>query len=158
MAFRSFDWCCTVCEWTQWELVDVPHGERPPKQAVFTCDICEEEQTFDRIVSLVAEYHGEKVLNVPVYGGQFDTMGKRALPSMDMLPTLPADASASDCREQIDAYKERFASSEWKELKKERASIAKENAAKRKRAAAIARGENINMRRDKLSGDPKMTA
>lgn len=158
MSFRSYDWECTQCGCVAWHLVDVPHGELPPRTAELPCLECDEMTEHDKVISLVAAYMGEKMLNPIVHGGKFDTAGRRELPSMPAFDNLPPDASISARKERVDAYRERFQSNEWREMKRERAAIRAENAQKRQRLAAIARGDNINMRRDKCAGDPKVTA
>lgn len=91
---------------------------------------------------------GEKVLNVAMYGSAHDTMGYEEMPD---LPELPNGCDADD-------YLAVAKTPEFKELKAERAVIAKRNKEKRKRAKAIRRGENINMRRDKVKGERSIVA
>lgn len=158
MGFRQYDADCTECRNTRPILFWVDFGDDAPRRIVEECRHCNRETVHIRVVSLIAEYHGEKSLNVEVHGGQFDTAGSRAFKTMAEIPEPKNMEDRADRRAHIEAYKERFASSEWKEMKKENASIARENAAKQKRLAAIKSGANINMRRDKLPGDPKITA
>lgn len=158
MGYRLFDWACTLCGLERESLTWVKDKKRPPEKAMLACLTCRMPTRHARIVSVVAEYHGEKTLNPIVHGGAFDTAGSKPLPGMDALPSIPLDASRADRKQQVEAYRQRFASAEWKDMKKQRASIMKDNAEKKQRLAALKRGENVNMRRDKLPGDPKVTA
>jgi hypothetical protein len=87
---------------------------------------------------------GEKIMNPQVSGGSYDTMGKKKGPR---LPELPDNATGEEIRDFV-------RSKPYQEIKKERRAIGKENAMKRARARALRRGENVNMRRDRLPGDP----
>ena len=156
--FRSHDWQCSICERVQWALIWVSSGCDAQRHLISDCPTCERATEHRQIISLTAEYHGERVLNPIVHGGSYDTAGTRELPTMDALPSLPKDASKDARKDQIEAYRQRFSSPEWKDLKSQQASIQKDNVGKRQRLQAINNGENINMRRDKLPGDPKVTA
>jgi hypothetical protein len=158
MGYRLFDTECQTCGDVAPSLLWADHGSMPPKIHREICLSCGQETDRARIISLIAEVHLDKELSPVVYGGAFDTAGCKQFKTMAEIPPPPDGASKSDRREHIDAYKERFQSSEWKEMKKENASIAKENALKQKRLAALKRGEPVNMRKDKLPGDPKVTA
>lgn len=91
---------------------------------------------------------GERVLNPMVHGGKFDTCGAEKAPD---LPALPDGCS-------YDQAKSIFSSNEYKEIKRQRKEVADRNKAKKKRAQLIKSGASINMRRDRLPGDPKLTA
>jgi len=84
-----------------------------------------------------------------VYGGRFDTGGAVHPPKLP--PRLPADATADD-------YMHRWRSKEFQECKSEVLNTHKENRAKRKRADLIKQGATIDLRKDKLPGDPKVAA
>jgi hypothetical protein len=125
---------------------------------------------------------GEKILNPNVYGGTYDTMGAKEFRPLPELPgseehsklmkqrirEIPEGLSAKDhkkamcesmagCPSSAD-YATHFERPEYKETEAANKRIAEHNTEKRERAAAIKRGENINMRRDKCAGDPNMTA
>lgn len=146
--FRNYDWQCSCGETVQF-MVQFPTGDRPVAQLGLWCGTCQAVTVHDRLISLTAPYMGEKMLNPMVSGGKFDTMGMASLPKIP--DALPSSATWSD-------YKDRWQSKEWKEFKKETASVKKQNRQKQKRAAAIKRGENINMRTCKLPGDPKIAS
>ena len=84
-----------------------------------------------------------------VYGGRFDTGGAVHPPKLP--PRLPADATADD-------YMHRWSGNEFKECKAEILNTHKENRAKRKRADLIKQGATIDLRKDRLPGDPKVAA
>ena len=130
-------------------LLDVPHGDRPALALAANCPRCKEALPHRRVLSLPAPYLGERVRNPCVRGGAFDTMGNAPVPA---LPDLPAGVESN-----TENYRQLFASTEWQEARSEVKEVNRRNARKRKRAAALERGENINMRRDKCDGDPKMT-
>lgn len=133
-------------------------------------------------MSAPAQYMGEKVLNPRISGGRFDTMGYVTPPSLPDLPgadehservcadmgRLPENASKEDYKEvrrrhrrdsPSDAdYAALFSTSEYREAAAERKRVVRQNAVKRERAAALARGDNINFRRDRVDGDPNMTS
>lgn len=148
--FRNYDWMCDGC------ASKVEYGmklsqidnEKPPEEIQLFCRVCEEFKLHARLLSLPAPYMGEKVCNPQVHGGKFDTMGEAPVPS---LPELPAGSDTS-------AYRELFQTAEYKEVRAERDNIISQNKAKKKRAAALAQGGTVNMRNDKLPGDPKVTA
>ena len=97
-------------------------------------------------MSLPAKYLGEKDCSPMVSGGRYDTTGRRKPPT---LPTLPDGASAMD-------YKYLFSTPDYREVQKERKSVIASNKQKQARFAARRRGENVNFRRDKVAGDPKL--
>lgn len=178
--YRLFDFECDSCGTRAEALVSVPAGESPPKSIEADCWMCECVTGHSRIMPLVARYLGEKVFNPAVYGGRFDTMGHQALPSLPDVPgwseaerqaetalrDLPDNHTLDQRREALrsvefpgaDAYMELAAKPETKEIKRERKRIAEQNAQKKQRAAAIRRGDNVNMRTDRCAGDPKVTA
>lgn len=148
--FRLYDWGCDDCNYLHEPLIDVPVGGAVPLVAYFYCPLCEETTKHERELSLPAPYMGERVCNPCVRGGSFDTMGNSPVPS---LPELPSSAEGT-----CDDYRAHFDSKEWRESRKERNSVTKQNQEKRKRAAAIQSGAPINMRRDKCAGDPNIMA
>lgn len=181
--FRLYDFECLECGNIQEILVDTPRGESPSKITQGDCETCEATTSFERRLSLPAPYMGERVLNPVMHGGRFDTAGMRDLPDLPDLPgeterqakvaakidamgvdKMPARersraivGASSDAPSSND-YRSLFESREYKRAKRDRELINSENAEKRKRHAAIKRGENINMRRDRCKGDPKITA
>lgn len=148
--YRLYDWRCRVCERTDEHLTQCRDGTKPKRQMLLCCRWCGVPRVHDRMISPPAPYMGERVINPMVRGGRFDTMGHEAPP---MLPDLPSGVESTTSN-----YRQLFATPEWKEARAEQKEVARRNAQKRKRAAAIERGENINMRRDKCDGDPKVTA
>lgn len=179
---RLFDWKCDTCGERAEELVDVPHGEKPPKQAPFVCGTCVAETVHTRQLSMPAPYMGERNLSPRVYGGQFDTMGAQQGPDAPALPgeaehmdhvadklaalgeDAPHEERAAVMRETLqqapnsDDYAAHFATPEYQETMAQRRQIQASNKQKRARAAAMLRGENVNFRRDKAAGDPNMAA
>lgn len=141
---RLYDWECTLCGTVHEELVE--GGERRSR---CECPDCRTTTMHERCFPKPAAYMGEKVYNPMVAGGAFDTTGQARLPE---LPKLPHGVErTSDNLRQLHATKE------YKHAQSERKRISEQNRAKRKRAALIKQGANINMRRDKLPGDPDIT-
>lgn len=149
--FRQYDFECCLCGGVHADLVNVPSGAKPLGLYELRCPHCDCCANHQRLMSCPAPYMGEKVLNPSVRGGAYDTMGYKPLPQP---PRLKSDNG----RVTTEVLKERKESKEYKEVMKERACIQRENAAKKKRAQYIAEGKNINMRNDKLPGDPKVTS
>ena len=146
--FRNYDWQCSKCDGVTEHVVQFQQGEKPPKTIVDDCSHCETEQTLSRCLSLPSPYMGETVVNPMVSGGRFDTVGRKKLPPM---PTMPDGLNAS-------GKKDFFNSRQYKDAKVKRQRVIKENRAKQKRAALIKSGANINMRTDRLPGDPNILA
>lgn len=180
---RLFDWKCKPCGQAHEALVPVPHGEDTPGEAFVHCADCGDSTAHERQMSLPAPYMGEKVLNPSVRGGNYDTMGHKALPDLPDLPgaaehseklgralsAVPDGPRRDDARRDVMAahlktapsgadYATMFASPAYKEAEAAQAPVIAENKSKRARAAAIANGENVNMRRDRALGDPNITA
>lgn len=196
MAFRYSDFECTKCGTVDAKLYETPHGMPKPKFAILECRNCETERLQERLISMPAQYMGEKTLNPNMRGGNYDTMGHAPMPDIPDLPgakehdqrlaaelaTVPDGPSAvkdangkesltelGETRKAIITkhrnnapseadYHAHLHKPEVSEIFKERDVIKKQNREKRQRSAAIKRGENINMRRDKCAGDPKITA
>ena len=182
MAFKLIDFACSVCGHEMESLVDVPAGSERPKWRSDWCPVCETHTHQDALIGMPAPYMGERVCNPEMYGGEFDTMGAKELPKLPDLPgqaehqaklrqrmrSVPdtasrAEAQAAFAEASKDApssadYASLFASKEYKHAEAERARIKKQNEQKRARAAAMRRGENVNMKRDKCAGDPNITA
>lgn len=134
------DSCGTILEHFVASGVDKIHG----------CALCGGGPQRRIRVSKPAPYFGEKVYNVQICGGKHDTMGYEHIPPAPLSFDFWADGvNGQDIKHEITKpeYKN------WKEKKKR---IQKRNLAKRKRAAALERGEKINMRRDRCEGDPKI--
>ena len=146
--FRQYDWQCETCGGVTEHLVQFPQGEKPPSTIIDECSQCGTDQTLSRCLSLPSPYMGETVLNPMVSGGRFDTVGHKKPPPM---PMLPEGLNAS-------AKKDFFNSKQYKEAKASRQRVIKQNRAKQKRAALIKSGANINMRTDRLPGDPNVLA
>jgi hypothetical protein len=147
--FRLYDWECNKCETVIDAMIDVPHGEAPRDNAQFYCLICKRVRPMTRCqVNLIAEYHGERVLNPIVHGGEFDTAGAAKVP---MVPMLRDGATMEELRDHV-------RKPEYIEAKRVRSEVIAQNKAKKKRLALIKKGEYINMRRDRLPGDPKLTS
>ena len=179
---RLADWKCDTCGELGEELVEVPRGESLPKQQELVCATCNAETTHTRQLALPAPYMGERPLNPRMFGGSFDTMGREAPPDLPELPgavehmqatatklaELPADAGADARREVLRDmratapssadFAAHFATREYREAEAQGRKVAQRNAGKRKRAAAMLRGEPVNMKRDRLPGDPNLAA
>lgn len=182
MGYRMAEVECTVCNTRHDELVWVDHGKRLPKALDAYCMDCEDTTKHDRLMGAPARYMGEKQLSPAMYGGTYDTMGARELEPLPELPgakehsakmrdrlrLLPNNATKAErMAAQVEAcsdaptsadYAEHFKSREWRDVWARNQKTTRENTQKQKRAAALARGENVNFRRDKCAGDPKMTA
>lgn len=180
--FRLYDFECEICGDKKEHLVDVPNGEKPPKETKIYCD-CRPNHPLGifhkRVVSKPARYMGECYCAPQVNGGEFDTMGMKELlptpdlPGQDKYQELVAkrmegvreNASPDEVRQAFrDATKDApsssdyaalFQTSEYKEARRVNEKIKEENKQKRKRAAALKKGENINFKKDKCLGDPK---
>jgi hypothetical protein len=156
--FRNYTWECQACGGYFDRMVKYPEANEAPRELGDVededtlCPLCGGDAVdAQRCISLPAEYHGEKDLSPRVAGGSYDTMGMKQVKRPDEIGTMPDHASY----EQARSFVNRPIYKEWKA--EERANRS-ENKAKQKRAAAKARGENINFRRDKLPGDPKVTS
>lgn len=143
---RLYDWECTKCGAKREALVLVPHGAAPPKTQPLpcTCVASQKDTKHRRLLSRPAQYLGERPLNVVMRGGSCDTMGYKPLPD---LPEFPDNGSADDFCDFVQRP-------EYKEAKKQRAAVERENRTKRKRAAALKRGDIKSMRHCPLPGDP----
>ena len=126
------------------DMVNVPDGEKPRAKYRLQCKLCGRRRRVSRLMSAPAKYLGDRPMSPHVYGGQFDTMGGRSLPH---LPEFPDDGTGSDFRDFVNQKS-------YKEIKRERRRVQRENAAKRKRAAAAKRDPNLSFRHTRLSGDP----
>lgn len=181
---KLFDYECTECGRKREAFLSVPPGASPQSQRGLECSDCAGFTIHDRLISAPSQYLGERQFNPMIHGGRWDTMGARELPTLPDLPgesahierasraaaALPADltrherahelrkivGSASDAPTTSD-YAAHFATSEYREAKAARDRVRAENAEKRKRATALARGENINFRRDRCKGDAAVT-
>jgi len=177
--FRLFDWECHDCGRVIEEMIDVPRDEDPPTTIQHPCICCDGPAIFERLFPLPAPYLGEKVHNYAQCGGSFDTMGHRKLPSLPTAPgmaehrreverftaTLPSDMApeqrANEVFSQFEGkgpsgadLQDHFQTPAFKKAKAERKKVRAQNAEKKRRASAIAKGENVNMRYDKCAGDP----
>ncbi len=142
--FRNYDWDCTRCGHTRESVVEFPQGTAPPKQTRLSCETCRRVVVHvRRRVNLPAEYLGERPLNVSISGGNFDTMGHKRLPA---LPEFKGE-TGRDLRDFV-------RTKEYQEAKKARSRVKRENRAKKVRASALKRGENVSMRHSPLPGDP----
>src|SRR3990167_3168075 len=176
--FRSWDWECARCGTEQWALIDVPHGQPSPTRTTMPCGACSAETMHERLPPLLATYMGERVCNPMVSGGSFDTTGNVQPPPLPDLPGANEHAAkatqtlaragrgnlaearretAQDAPSAAD-YATLFKSPEYREVKAAREKVKRENVQKKQRLSALRRGEQVNFRRDKCIGDPKMTA
>lgn len=146
--FRLYDWQCCACGKVDEHLTSCPAGERPKRKATQLCRWCGDVTPHERLMSCPAPYMGERVCNPMVRGGAFDTMGHAPVPD---LPDLPAGVESNTAN-----YRQLWSTPEWREAKADLKEANRKNAEKRKRASAMARGENINMRNDRCAGDPKV--
>ena len=159
--------------------MEVPNGSKPPESKDLFCTECG-IVPHSRTVSLPAPYTGEHIRNPEIYGGQCDTMGFKKLRDLPDLPGAgehsarkekalrehPDNASAADRREVLRQagktapsgadYASLFSTNEYRDASRERAHISRQNKAKRERAKAHKAGANINFRRDRCEGDPKI--
>jgi len=179
--WKPVDFECDECGHTHEETIWIPSGGERPEIAVFECPLCG-DVPHHSVMGMPAPYMGEKVLNPMMYGGNYDTMGAvEPMPLPDLpgqaehsakirraMRALPDNATSADrkaafadaCRDAPSSadYATLFETSEYKAVEKANKRIDETNKAKRKRAKAIACGENVNMRRDKCPGDPNVSA
>lgn len=148
--FRLYDWECRDCGDVHEEAIEFPQGDLPPKCIVAHCYRCDHRVSHHRLFPLFSDITDETAFNPMVNGGKYDTTGHAPLPQ---LPQMPPGTERNS-----DNLKQHYASKEWREACKARDHKQQENKAKQKRADLIRAGKNINMRRDKLPGDPKITA
>jgi hypothetical protein len=175
---RSYDWECCECEAVNWFLLNVPHGENAPRETIHECKHCEKITRHERLISLTAPYCGERQHSPQMFGGSFDTMGNRSEPVLPDLPgqekyesdvqkalsTLPLNSTSEDRRAALSKvnhptqadYAKLFQSPDFKAANALRKEVREQNKAKRKRAAALRRGENVNFRQHRVAGDPKI--
>ena len=142
--FRLYDWVCVDCNTSNERLIETKQGDDIPKYANMLCLECGKQSKMYRRLPLVAQYMGEKPFAPVIHGGKFDTAGNKPTPP---LPEFTG--------ERFSDFKDYVNTKEYQENKTERKRIKKENAAKKRRLAALRRGENVNFRRDRLPGDPK---
>lgn len=150
---RLFDYACRLCGYEAEYLV-----EDGAPSTHDTCKICLRKGWLDRRLSLPAPYTGERVLNPMIRGGTHDTCGFERPPPMPALPGEAYTKTDKGTHVNRDALLDRRNSKEYQEWSKARSAVVKRNEAKRQRAKLIEQGAPINMRRDKLPGDPKVTA
>jgi DNA-directed RNA polymerase subunit RPC12/RpoP len=149
---KLWDYQCLVCGHIHERL-----AKTAPSTMRLRCPRCQCKTKHEKRFPLVAEYHGEKTHNPVVYGGRFDTMGAV---KPNKLPPLPVGDPETDpvsgrtsrgvTFDQLYDYTKAN-----RELIHANREIKKQNLAKKKRAAALKRGEAVNMRRDRCIGDPK---
>lgn len=180
MAFRFYDWECGVCSARREALLWVDGGSEPDKRTKLRCDKCGRITTHTRLVSLPAPYTGEQVHNPMVTGGRYDTMGHEPMPDVPTnrhlaehqarcsaaLASLPDSLSPQERHRAVCAavgsspnvcdIQSHYNKPEVKEVLAERNKIKQRNKQKRARAAALASGAPVNMRRDRCPGDPKI--
>ncbi len=147
MGFRQYDFQCARCTETHPDLVWVPHGQKPPKRARIFCRTCGDNTMHDRLISAPAKYTYDRPFAPVVYGGKYDTMGHRQ--SGVELPDLPRDATFDQARDVL-------MSKDRREKVEANLAVARENKLKRKRAAAMKKDPNLNLRAHRLPGDPEM--
>jgi len=159
---KMYDWECLRCGFECESIIEVEADARAPKQALLDCPACGSEQQHRRLPSLFARVLGEKLeaRHAPeIYGGRFDTMGKRALtrlPEMageaeydakvqaaiaasgaETIPEMHAAAAEVGPGPDAADYVAHFATPEWREAKKQRKREAALNAQKELRSHAI---------------------
>lgn len=143
--FRLFDWQCARCGKAHESLVEFSQGSSAPRRVMLKCPRCVRVTSHVRMIPLPAKYMADRPLNPVVYGGRFDTAGHQAEPR---LPEVPDGATYSD-------FKDLVHSKEYQGIKKEKARIRANNAAKKRRLKALKSGASVNMRVDRCPGDPK---
>ena len=149
---KLYDWECQRCGAIQEHAVEVPAKMLAALSMRAGCRRCKTRTTHKRLMSAPAPYVGEKTVN-PRFGGGSgarDTLGMVRGPS---LPELPDELCKTG---DVAGIREFFGRPEYKEIERQRKVIAKQNAAKQKRNKAMKAGWHINMRRDRLPGDPKI--
>lgn len=146
MSFRQYDFLCWDCNTKATHLVDVPGGGTPAKHYKLECKRCGKETGHERVMSAPAVYVYDRPYAPIVYGGKFDTMGYKNPPR---LPDIPDGAAFDQARDILTSKK-------WDDKAKERLAQHRENEIKRKRAAAMRKGEGIDIRKNPLPGDPPL--
>jgi hypothetical protein len=142
---RLYDFEC-VCGHIHEELVSVDADETPRQSYPLDCPKCKSAAIgHKRLPPLIAKYMGEKPLSPRVAGGSFDTMGHKK--PKTKLPQFPENGSYSD-------FKDHRRTPEFREAKRERLALMRENKTKRARATAARRDPNLSFRHNPVSGDP----
>lgn len=176
--YRLDDWECAECGAIRESLED--DSARKAREAVIDCDECGEATRHEWRMSMPAPYTGEQVRNPICHGGEFDTVGKEKPPRLPefqahqehtrkltaAIAQLPDNASDKEIRAvhrevgkdapSMADWRSHISKPEWKETKAERDQVKKRNKVKRERLAALKAGGTVNMRRDKVAGDPKI--
>jgi hypothetical protein len=178
--FRLYDFECIECGTLNEHLVEVPHGSTVELGQILFCSLCGKYTLHSWRLSIPAKYLGECWCAPQIRGGAYDTMGeKEHIPT----PDLPGQAEYQEklaerlrgVREHASSqefksawaeatrdapsssdYATLFSTPEYKEAVRVNNQITEENEGKKKRAAAIRRGENVNFKKDKCFGDPKL--
>lgn len=145
--WRLFDWKCQNCDEEREETIEYPQGDQAPRVLRMVCSACRSIRDHDRLLSRGADYTPRPMAPM-VSGGSFDTVGNKPLTP---LPLLPNDCRLSDARDF-------FQTRTYKEVKEKRTAEKGENRMKQWRAGLIKKGDNIDMRTDKLPGDPSFTS
>lgn len=150
MPHRLYDYECSKCHHTAEHLTWSDAETAVPLRRTLTCKACDSRVSHRRVMSLPAKYTGERVDKVLVYGSDLDTAGFRQ-PDQP----FPRPPGMETGEVSADTWKSHFETPAWKAWSKEKKARDGENRKKRRRAAAIKRGENVNLRRDRAPGDPK---
>lgn len=144
--FRCFDWECGHCGQAAESTDAYQQGRSIPRERHAYCGHCGFKTKQRRLPPLVGPYTGEQTRNPMVSGGKFDTMGYETVPR---LPEIPEAAMGT-----VQDLKGFVQGKEYVEAKRIRREVVARNKAKRRRAELLKAGAPINMRRDKLPGDP----
>lgn len=142
--YRLYDWRCGTCGYEHEELLGVTDGHQPGRHARIDCARCDRATMHLRLISRPAMFLYDRPLSPKVYGGDFDTMGVRELPS---LPEIPDDIGGGEVRDF-------FSQPAYKEIRAERKAREAENKRKRQRARALKSGKIDSLRHHPLPGDP----
>jgi len=179
--FRLYDWECPKCGFVAEGVVEFPQGAPPPLSQGMFCGSCGKTSQHRRMLPKVGKYLKDRSFNYAMCGGNYDTMGYKQGPSLPDLPgspefdqkcqdfvsTLPMNLPPKKIHQEVeskfggeaptlDDYGHHFRTKEYQEAKAERERVKAENRQKRKRAAAIKRGDDISMHTSKCAGDPNI--
>jgi hypothetical protein len=133
-------------------IVQYDQGTDPPDQHYLRCERCLRDKGYkatphDRVrISLPAKDLSDRPMSPMVAGGNFDTVGKKAVPQ---LPEFKGETGSD--------FKDFVNHKDYKATKKERQARLNENKAKAERARMIKAGANISIRHNPLPGDPSFT-
>lgn len=142
---RLDDWRCLECARVREALCDRARMGDPDRLGL-VCRACGFVTEHRRMLPRIA-HHMPKPIQALIAGGAFDTAG---FGKLSPLPPVPDQAT-----DRLANFREFVSTQDYRAVKAERAEQKKRNLAKRARAGLIRSGHSIDLRHDRLPGDPK---